>query len=200
MSDLSTLEGVRFHTLRNALYHTARRQVLERRNRFFNLLVILLGTAAAADAAELTGVDGADVWLGIATAAVGSVQLVFDWGGRARTHQGLQKEYYQILAQAEAIDGADTAAIKSLAGDLTKIYADEPPTVQVADAEAHNAACQTMGGGYGDLIKISIFMRVIGFLFPSTPFEWKTYEEVERDARRRWHRRLLRRWYRSLFK
>ncbi|KAF0674351.1 hypothetical protein, partial [Profundibacterium mesophilum] len=93
--------------LRNALYHTARRRALERINRSFNLLVLLLGAAAIGDLAMRLGIDR--IWIGAGVALIGALQLVFDFGRQARDHQTLQRDYYALLAEIDAAVAPDDA-------------------------------------------------------------------------------------------
>ncbi|MGR7994123.1 hypothetical protein [Xanthobacter sp. ZOL 2024] len=182
MSDLKTREGLRFHALRNALYHTARRRWLEAANRIVTFLIILLGTAAAANASRILGDSAADVWLGVATAALGAIQLVFDFGGRARTHQVLQQKYYDILARVEAMAADDQKEICQLSGDMVRIYADEPPIADVPDAVAYNAAAKALGSSDEECFKISKWTRIAATLFPFFPFRLRTHSEIAKDC------------------
>lgn len=181
MSDLKTREGLRFHALRNALYHTARRRWLEAANRVVTFLIIILGTAAAANLGRFLGFQAIETVFGIATAALGALQLVFDFGGRARTHQTLQQKYYELLARVESMTDDDPAVLCQLAGDLVRIYADEPPIADVPDAVAYNAAAKALGATDIACFKISIWTRFSAALFPWFPFRLRTRDEIVKD-------------------
>lgn len=138
-------DDLRFHFLRNALYHTARRRVLEGRARFSNFCVLALGTTSAADA--LGGFGVSQGLLGLAVAVVAALQFAFDWSGRARTHEFLQRRYYETLADIEAerdLSDADCARFESR---MALCAAEEPPTYRALEAFTHNEALDAL---YGD--------------------------------------------------
>ncbi|WP_319520221.1 hypothetical protein [uncultured Martelella sp.] len=133
-------ENVSFNVLRNALYHTARRLTFDRWNRWASALVILLGAAAVADFFIRFGIE--TVYLSIAVTVVGTLQLVFDFGGRARDHQALQRDYYNLLAEMEEAPGTgDLAAFRA---KMTRISGDEPPMMKALDAKAYNDAIDAL--------------------------------------------------------
>ncbi len=87
-----------FHALQNALYHTERRSALDFRNRILSFLIIILGTGVVSKIGEKFG---ANEWLELGTVIAATLQLVFDFGGQARTHDFLQRKYYEFLAEIE---------------------------------------------------------------------------------------------------
>ncbi len=128
--------GLRFRCMTNALYHTDRRSFLEGVARVSNFLVIMLGASAVADLAEIWQFDYRVI--GFGTAAIGALQLVFDFSGGARTHQVLQGRYYSLLAQLDKAVDPNNAFLAGIQSEIWKINADEPPTYRVVDAAAHN--------------------------------------------------------------
>lgn len=182
MSDPKTREDLRFAALRNALYHAARRRWLEAANRVVTFLIIILGTAAAANLGRFLGFQAIETVFGIATAAFGALQLVFDFGGRAWTHQTLQQKYYELLARVESMADDDPAVLCQLAGDLVRIYADEPPIADVPDAVAYNAAAKALGATDEECFKIGICTRFAAALFPFFPFRLRTHSEIAEDG------------------
>ena len=127
---------LRFRCMTNALYHTDRRSFLEGVARLFNFLVIMLGASAVADLAKVWQFDYRII--GFGTAAIGALQLVFDFSGGARTHQILQSRYYSLLAQLDEAVFPDDTFLARIQAEIWKINADEPPTYRVVDAAAHN--------------------------------------------------------------
>jgi hypothetical protein len=72
---------------------------------------------------------------------VATIQLVFDFGGRASTHIFLQKRYYDLLADMEVERNANsTEAKKRWSAKLLTIAGDEPIPMRALDALAYNAA------------------------------------------------------------
>lgn len=131
---------VRFNVLRNALYHTSRRMTFDRWNRWFNFVVILLGAQAVTNFMLAFGVDLSQVVVGAMVAAVGAAQLVFDFGGKARDHQSLQRDYYHLLAEIEESPECSDKDVARWWAQMIRIAGDEPPVLRALDAKAYNDA------------------------------------------------------------
>ncbi|MCO6410077.1 hypothetical protein [Hoeflea alexandrii] len=168
-------ENLRFNTVRNALYHTARRRAFEFWARCFSFLVIVLGTTAASDVLQRFGIEM--IYPSIAVAVVGAIQLVFDPGGKARTHQMLQRDYYRLLAEIEEKHVCDEHDLASWRGELARIAADEPPVLRAIDAKAYNDALDALEtfDRNTDRLVIPWFQRLAGGLFY---FEGHAYKKV----------------------
>ncbi|MBA8907178.1 hypothetical protein HNQ95_002960 [Aminobacter ciceronei] len=146
------VENLRFNALRNALYHTARRRFFELWNRIFNFAVVMLGAAAVGDLLSKYGID--QVPVGVAVAAVGAAQLVFDFGRSARDHQSLQRDYYNLLADIEqTVDPSDDKCAEWQA-KMIRFAADEPPTYRAVDAKAYNDAAGALELDKGQFLRI----------------------------------------------
>jgi hypothetical protein len=65
------------------------------------------------------------------------MQLTFDFGYKARTHEFLQRKYNEMLADIELETAPDPAKWKS---KLYTIASDEPMPMRALDALAYNAA------------------------------------------------------------
>ncbi|OLP56646.1 hypothetical protein BJF92_11180 [Rhizobium rhizosphaerae] len=137
---------IRFNVLRNALYHTSRRLTFERWNRWCNLAVLLLGASAFAEASRRLQISEIALYTGFATALIGGLQLVFDFAGKARDHQALQRDYYHLLADIEECTDATDAVRAAWQGRISRIAADEPPMLRALDAKAYNDALAGMVG------------------------------------------------------
>jgi hypothetical protein len=141
--DTMNSDSVRFNALRNALYHTSRRMTFERWNRWFNFVTILLGAAGVSNFLDSWSLATPQA-IGFAVATVGAAQLVFDFGGKARDHQALQRDYYHLLASVEETIAPDAAQIAQWNAQMTKIAGDEPPMLRALDAKAYNDALSAM--------------------------------------------------------
>lgn len=154
-----------FHALQNALYHTERRSALDFRNRTLSFLTIILGTGVVSKIGEKFG---ANEWLELGTVIAATLQLVFDFGGQARTHDFLQRKYYEFLAEIEDKNlNTDEDNLK-LSAKLSLICSEEPVTMRALNAIAYNQAVDAM-----------------------------VYDSSQRKAQRlkiRWWQRLLRNW------
>ncbi|WP_238121994.1 MULTISPECIES: hypothetical protein [unclassified Xanthobacter] len=179
-----------FHAVRNAQYHTARRRSLERWNRYATALSVLLGGAVMVDVAGKAGLD--IVWIGAATAVVGVAQLVFDFAGRARIHETLQRRYYDLLAAMRRAVAPDTAELAEWNATLAQIYGDEPPVEPIADAIAYNAAGNALGMEASESLVIPFRLRFFALLGAGASHRFET--RAERQARRDARPWLLRWW------
>jgi hypothetical protein len=136
--------NLQFNVLRNALYHTGRRLTFERWSRWANFLTIVLGATAMTNVVALFSVRLQEIGIGASIAIIGALQLVFDFAGRARDHQSLQRDYYALLADIEESPKADESMIAAWKGRMTRIAGDEPPTLRALDAKAYNDAHGSM--------------------------------------------------------
>ncbi|MBM3603231.1 MAG: hypothetical protein FJX25_00405 [Alphaproteobacteria bacterium] len=170
-------ETIRFNVLRNALYHTARRRSLERVNRVFNFLVVILGTAAASSLGENLQVP--TFATGMAVAILGALQLVYDFGRQARDHQTLQRDYYSLLADIESKIEPDENQCAEWWSKMIRITGDEPPVLRALDAKAYNDAIGATGAfDMSERLRIPLWHRLVGGFFA---FEGYHYKKVSED-------------------
>ena len=73
----------------------ARKAFLSFTNRCFSFIIIIFGAAAIGDLSEWLNVGNPAVFAAVTTAAA-TLQLVFDFGGRAALHDYLQRRYYWL--------------------------------------------------------------------------------------------------------
>ncbi|ESY02797.1 MULTISPECIES: hypothetical protein [unclassified Mesorhizobium] len=133
---------INFDALRNAIYHTARRNYYDLLNRLMSLIIVAAGAAAVADF-EKTFAPPA-VLAFVATMA-GLLQLVFDFGGKARTHEFLQRRFYELTAEIAEADKPSPSTVRDWEATLKRLYAEEPPPMRAMDAIAYNAAAESLG-------------------------------------------------------
>jgi hypothetical protein len=132
MTDVS---APKFNALRNAIYHSARKEFYDSLNRILNFLVIIFGAGVAGKVSELFHVK--ELWLEFGVLVFATAQLTGDFGYKARTHEFLQRKYNEILAEIELETTPDTAKWNS---KLYTIASDEPMPMRALDALAYNAA------------------------------------------------------------
>jgi hypothetical protein len=131
---------LRFEATRNAIYHAARRRFFELLSRFLSFLVVVSGTVAVGNLINW------DVkWPAAGAAVIGAMQLVFDFNGRARLHENLQRRYFEIIAKIEKILTPTEQEVADLKSEMNLLYADEPPPMRALDAIAYNKACDSLG-------------------------------------------------------
>jgi hypothetical protein len=125
----------RFDALRNALYHTARRSFLDLINRSLSFLVIVLGTGVVSKIGDKSGFSS---YLELGTVIVATLQLVFDFGSLARTHEFLQRRYYEVLSELEDRNIESDKDKLKYSAKLLLICSEEPMTMRALDAIAYN--------------------------------------------------------------
>ncbi len=81
---------------------------------------------------------------------------MFGLGARARTHEFLQRRFYEVVADLAEITSVEDTQLVGREAALNRLYAEEPPPMRALDAVAYNAAsdiCRApassarMGGG-----------------------------------------------------
>jgi hypothetical protein len=117
---------IKFDALRNAIYHASRRRFFELLTRFLSFLVVVSGTLAVATLANWD-----PRWPAAGAAVIGALQLVFDFNGRARLHENLQRRYFELIAKIEKTLKVTEQEIADWKSDLNLIYADEPPPMRL---------------------------------------------------------------------
>ncbi|SDF02119.1 hypothetical protein SAMN05216337_104278 [Bradyrhizobium brasilense] len=147
------LYEAKFDALRNAIYHSARKNFYDSFNRLLNFLVIVLGAGVAGKISEL--IEIRELWLEFAVLIVATAQLTFDFGYKARTHEFLQRKYHEMLADLELDSSAELQKWKS---KLQTIAADEPMPMRALDALAYNAAVDATYFDVADRAKIRLWV------------------------------------------
>lgn len=153
-------QNLLFNVLRNALYHTARRRSLETQNRLFNFAVIALGASAVLSVIQPIV---RPEYIGIATTVIGAVQLVWDFGGKARDHAQLQRDYLELLSRIEGTIEPSAKQLAAWKGEMIRISSSEGPILRAVDAKAYNDAIDaTEFYGPGERLYIGVLPRLFG--------------------------------------
>jgi len=169
-----------FNVLRNALYHTARRRWHESVSRFFNFIMIVLGATAISGFLLPFGFTSA--MGGALIAAIGAYQLAYDPAGRGREHQILQRDYYRLLADIEAVPEVADDQMARWRGEMIRITGDESPTLRVIDAKAYNDAIDATGVyGQDQRLKIGFFAGLFGGFFTFDGLNFKKVGANQQD-------------------
>ncbi len=158
------ISDLRHMALRNALYHVARRRWLDGWSRFFNLLTILAGTGIAADLTKGNG-QAALVLGGLVTIS-GALQLVYDFTGRARLHEILQRRYFTLMADIECAASPTGDQCRIWRSEFSRASADEPPTMRALDSIAHNQATFALIGGTEPYLKVNWWQSLTRHILP----------------------------------
>jgi hypothetical protein len=135
---------LKFEAMRNAIYHSWRKGFLDRLNRILSFVIIVAGATALSDLASKMFAHASQLLAGVAALA-GALQLVFDFGVRAREHDFLQRRFYELMAEISECTKPDDSMIGRWESTLFKLYAEEPAMKRALDAMAYNAAVESMG-------------------------------------------------------
>lgn len=138
-SDSAKISGVKFDALRNAIYHTARRNYLDLLNRLLNFVVVILGAGVVIKAMDAEHFSRP--WLEIGVLLAATAQLTFDFGAKARAHEFLQKKYFEMISEMEMEIEIDE---RKWYAKLYAVAAEEPMPMRALDAMAYNAALDAM--------------------------------------------------------
>jgi len=170
------ISDLRFEALRNAIYHTARRLFLDRCNKVLTLVIILAGASAIGQLGIKFGI--ADRWFGFVAAIAGMLQLVFDFGVKARDHEFLQRRFYDLLAKAAEKPSPTDNDVAQWDAELQRLYGEEPPPLRALDAIAYNAACDSLGKHHAR-IRIEWWQSLFRHIHP---FHQTSFKEDKRTA------------------
>jgi hypothetical protein len=167
-----------FDALRNAIYHSARKAYFGILNRSMSFIIILAGGSAAGDFGSRWGLD--PKFLAFIAAVVAALQLVFDYGMRARTHEFLQRMYYELIAKISANPKPTEKDLSDWEAELNRIYSEEPTPMRALDAIAYNAACESIGRS-DKRVKVSLWQSLMRHFLPFQHAEFP-YERRRRTA------------------
>jgi hypothetical protein len=104
------------------------------------MFVVVLSGTTTFGAIMQAGGGTLAMWASLIATTAGVIDLVFELDTKARLHSTLKGRMFDILARCEiAADSRD------LDMEMTRIYANEPPTKHGVNAIAFNAAIDAMG-------------------------------------------------------
>lgn len=181
------VDDLRFTVLRNAIYHSERRQFLDRMNRLMSLIVVMAGTAAVGDLGTLFGLSGSAKVMAAIAAFAATIQLVFDLPSKARTHEFLQRRFYELAAEIEESGQAavEPDAVHRWNSLLNRMYAEEPPPMRALDAVAYNAALESLGRNKAGLIVLTAWQSISRQVLPFNGVYFPTLGDGPTNGTRR---------------
>lgn len=175
---LTDQETLIARALARAHYHEEREAFLLSFYRASSFLVLLFGTTAFATLS--VGTPG---WIGqiVAglTAALGALQIIFDFSGQSREHAILRKVATEIVASAKE-DGADLVALEKR---YVLASANSPPTFHAIEAEGYNHAQLAIGQSEATLLYIPFWHRVTKNIFRHSTTNYRYRSEIEAEKR-----------------
>jgi hypothetical protein len=104
----------------------------------------------------------------------GLLQLVFDFGGKARTHEFLQRRFYELTADIAEVEKPSPSKVGEWEATLNRLYAEEPPPMRAMDAIAYNAAIESLGSDKSKRIDVNWWQSLNRHWFPfnGAPFPY----------------------------
>jgi hypothetical protein len=124
--------------------------------------VVLGGTAAVAESLRQGG-----YWIpALIPTIAGTIDLVFDFSGKAAQHSRLQERSYNIVAEIEMAAEAPEAICRRGWAEIARICAQEPKTMRIVQALAYNDTKEgTQTNVKDELIVIPWWARISRHVF-----------------------------------
>lgn len=164
-ASMSGIDHLRFEATINGRYHTARQGWYEFMHRASMFVVVIGGTAAVAEA---IGSGHPYSWLvAMIPTLAGTIDLVFDFAGKAALHARLQERSYDIVADIEhSTDGPEAACRRGWAA-IARICAQETKTMRVVHALAYNDTKEASEEiAEPELLVVPFWTRLIKHIWP----------------------------------
>ena len=130
------IDGVLFDAETSALYHKAREGFFDAMHRLV-MAGILLSSSYAVVVISAANVPKTEAFLAAIPAILGSLDIVFAFGMRAREHAVLGRRFMELSCDT-ATDRYDA---RDLMGRFYALCGEEPPTYQVVHSLCHNQSC-----------------------------------------------------------
>jgi hypothetical protein len=166
-SQMTELERLRFEATVNGRYHTSRQGWYEGMHRLCMFVVVLGGTAAFADAA-----GHGRFWFALIPTVAGTIDLVFDFTGKAAQHARLQERSYEIVAEIELATEPPEILCRRGFAEIARICAQESKTMRVVHALAYN---DTKEGTQADVTEdLLVFPWWAGLTRHLHAYDWLT--------------------------
>lgn len=159
-------KSLQMRLYRNVKYHEDRYAHYERLNRWSNFFVVVFGSVGIGSGLASWALVAAAV--AAATTVLGAMQLVFDIGNKARTHQELRKSMVRLMARAEQQD-ADAERINV---EMIELYADEPEIYHAVNMLAYNAAQRAFGRPDDTLIRVTPWQSAMRHILRFDPADF----------------------------
>lgn len=154
------IQELRFNSLRNARYHSMRKDFLySLRSRLaFAMASIGFATICLA-AAQMTGAA-------VATAfAVTMLIVVTAWRdptAEMQKHRELAQKFYAIAGDVEMLgDSLSDDKASEIKGQIMKLYSDEPHEMRALNAIAYNIAVDSLGCDPGQRLRVTWWQRAM---------------------------------------
>jgi hypothetical protein len=170
--EITDRQSFQITCLRDARYHEDRERFFAKIHKGTMFIVVAAGTAAIAPVETKSLIFPAIITL------TGLVDLVFDVSGKARLHASLRRRIYELLADAQD-EGSDLNKLRKRAID---VYADEPPCMHAVNMLAYNGAMAAFERPPILRIKITNWQRMFRNFWSFSSTDFKTFEELQREA------------------
>jgi hypothetical protein len=171
------VRGLEADLLRGAFYHGARMRFLDRVHRWTMFLVVIMGAGSIA----ATGLP--EELLALGATIIGAANVAFAFVSRARDHDALRRQYYELIARLVRGRGDPQAALQ-VECEMLRLKGQEPPRMRALDLISANVAAQALGMEVqGQVLHpLAWRHRVLAQVYPFTGEDWA---EVARKEEQR---------------
>ena len=107
---------------------------------------------------------GIATYLTAVVAAAASIDSVFRFERKARTHSALCRRFIELDAKIQRLEPVP-ANLRKVRAERLKIEADEPPVRRLIDLQAQNEECRAQGIGPEHLVPLGFLQRRLGYVF-----------------------------------
>jgi hypothetical protein len=139
------VDTLNFETEKSIRYHRRRRSHYERINKLVVFATIMLGASAFADASKLLiGFSHPEIW-GLVIAALGTLDLVFEFKTRACTHSELARQFADLAIELRTERSPSTAQVDKWQRRKLEIEIGEPPIFWLLERDCLNEVAIAWG-------------------------------------------------------
>lgn len=174
--EMDEREILRFDALRNAFYHSSRRKTYEVRHRWLMAIIAISTTTLFA---RISSIGSFELLFAAVPVLASLTDLIFSPGEKAKNHQVMQKQFFELLADLEFIKLEDEEALSGIRSKMLRIYGDEETNFRVLDAVSYNAALESMGRDSEDRLIVSSFQFAFRNLLSFENVSFRSEKELK---------------------
>lgn len=167
--DLKEKFDILFPLEKSIRYHQRRRAYYDSCHRLIMLMIIIAGSASVVDVLKF-----AQIWLGLLTAALGAIDLVFGLSDKARDHEFLMRRFSGLVARIRRSSSATPTDLLDWQAERIEIEADEPDVYWAVEAICYNEAARAWDRNPQEVVEVKLAFRLFQNIFRFDPSDFKS--------------------------